>query len=190
MKLLVHLALWLMFLAGFAKADEPVLKIAALKFGTVNWLLDTIHTHNLDTAQGYRLEVLKLAGTPATKVAFQSGESDMLVTDWVWALRQRQNGPDLRFAPYSSSLGALIGDPDISNLCALRGRDVGVVGGKLDKSWVVFQALVRVQCDFELSEEVDALFGAPPLMARQLGQGAVDAVSTYWHWAAKQRRPH
>ena len=185
MRRLIHLAVGLLLLCAPAKADEPVLRIAALKFGTVNWLLDTIRTHGLDTAQDYRLDVLRLAGTPATKIAFQSGDADMLVTDWVWALRQRESGPDLRFAPYSSSLGALMGPAGMSDLCALRGRNVGVVGGKLDKSWLVFQALARLECGFELTEETEALFGAPPLMARQLEQGSVDAVSTYWHWAAK-----
>lgn len=184
-----RLALLLMTLAVFSApamgAETPVLRIAVLKFGTVSWLTDTITDNELDTAAGYGLDVVGLAGQTATAIAFQSGDTDMLVTDWVWALRQREGGADLRFAPYSVQLGALMGLGAVKDLCDLEGRPVGVVGGEFDKSWLVFQALARARCRVELAEATEALFGAPPLMNRQLEAGTVDAVSTYRHWAAK-----
>ncbi len=185
MQRLAMLLIALVFAAPQPTVAEPDLKVAALKFGTVNWLMDTIQEHDLDAAAGYELEAIGLASTPATKVAFQAGEADVLVTDWIWALRQREKGRDLRFAPYSVALGALVSLGAVTELCGLKGRPVGVVGGEFDKSWLVLQALVRTSCGYELAEETEALFGAPPLMSRQLQEGTVDAVSTYWHWAAK-----
>lgn len=166
---------------------EPTVRVAVLKFGTVNWLTETIVAGRLDEAAGYRLEVVPLAGKAATTIAFQSGEVDMIVTDWVWALGERGEARDLRFAPYSRSLGALMARPEagIGDICDLEGRSVGVVGGELDKSWLVFEALAKERCGIELSTATQAIFGAPPLMSRQLETGAVDAVSTYWHFASR-----
>jgi hypothetical protein len=39
-----------------AQGAEPVLRIAVLKFGTVNWELDVIKHHGLDKANGFTLE--------------------------------------------------------------------------------------------------------------------------------------
>lgn len=166
-------------------ADLPTLRIAVLKFGTVNWLTDTIVTNDLDEAAGYRLEVIELAGRAATSIAFHSREVDVIVADWVWALQQRGRGADLRFAPYSNALGALMSKPGVEGICDLKGRPVGVVGGERDKSWLVLQALVRQDCGFDLAEETTTLVGAAPLMGQQLLDGPVDAVSTYWKDAAK-----
>jgi NitT/TauT family transport system substrate-binding protein len=172
-------------IADRARADAPVVKIAVLKFGTVNWLMETIRTRGIDTEEGFTLEVLGLAGKPATDIAFQSGEVDLLVTDWIWALSQRTRGKALTFSPYLNASGALIGTPELDGLCALKGKRIGVVGGASDKSWLILQALVERDCGFNLVDETEALFGAPPLMSRQLTDGAVDAVSTYWHFTAK-----
>ncbi len=174
-----------MLAGGAAQAETPTLRIAVLKFGTVNWLMDTVLANGLDAKEGYRLDVVGLAGKPATVIAFQSGDADMMVNDWMWALARRGKGDDLRFSPYSVALGALMTRGDVGGPCELRGRRLGVVGGKVDKSWLVFQALARKRCGFELAAENEVLFGAPPLMARQLDSGGVDAVSTFWHWAAR-----
>lgn len=168
-----------------ASAAEPKLKIAVLKFGTVNWLMETVRSNGLDRDNGFELVTIPLAGKAATSIAFKSGEVDLIVSDWVWALRERANGVDTRFAPYSRALGALITRGDVADICALKGRPVGVVGGEQDKSWIVLQAFASSRCGFDLALETQALFGAPPLMSRQLEIGAVDAVSTFWPFAAR-----
>ena len=169
------------------RAEPPTLRLAVLKFGTVNWLTETILAEGLDEAAGYRLEVVPLAGKSATTIAFESASADLIVSDWVWALGRRAKGHDLGFAPYSGALGALMTRPDsgIDSLCDLAGRSVGVVGGALDKSWLVYEALAAKDCGFGLDGSTQALFGAPPLMSRELETGGVDAVSTYWHYAAR-----
>ncbi|MEM7505183.1 MAG: ABC transporter substrate-binding protein [Pseudomonadota bacterium] len=182
----IFLACALILATGLARAETPELRIAVLKFGTVNWLVDTIKANGLDRAEGFRLEVVPLAGRSATTIAFQAGDVDLIVSDWVWAMRHRGLGSDYRFFPYSRALGALIagaGGPE--TLCDLRGQSVGVVGGPVDKSWLILQALVARDCGFALAEETQALFGAPPLMSRQLTIGGVSAVSIYWHYAAR-----
>ncbi len=176
-------------LAPQAHAEGPSLKIAVLKFGTVNWLTDAIQTHGLDAAEGFSLETVELAGRDGSSIAFQSGSVDLIVADWLWALNRREAGEDVRFFPYSRALGALMAAPDagVASVCDLRGKPVGVVGGAQDKSWLIYQALAARDCGFDLAAETETLFGAPPLMSRQLQTGAAAAVSTYWHFAARLR---
>jgi NitT/TauT family transport system substrate-binding protein len=56
-----------------ARADTPTITIAALKFGTVNWELDTIRAHGLDAANGFALVVKGMAGGPASNIVSQTG---------------------------------------------------------------------------------------------------------------------
>ena len=171
-----------------AAQETPTIRVGVLAFGTVNWLMDVIDHHGLDAEAGYALETVGFAGRPATTVAFQAEDVDVIVADWIWALRQREQGRDVRYFPYSRALGRLMTRPEtgIETLCDLEGRTVGVVGGELDKSWLVYQALALRDCDeLHLPSATETLFGAPPLMSQQLEAGAVDAVSTYWHFAAR-----
>ena len=54
------------------------------------------------------LEILRLASKTATSVALQAGAADIIVSDWVWAMRQRAAGEDFVFVPYSTALGAVM----------------------------------------------------------------------------------
>ena len=91
-KLLICFAIALAMGAGAVKAAMPEVRIAVLKFGTVNWVMDTIKRQGYDTAAGYRLVVRGYAGKAATTIAFEAGEVDLLVSDWFWGLRQRGKG--------------------------------------------------------------------------------------------------
>ncbi len=103
-KLLICFAIALAMGAGAVKAAMPEVRIAVLKFGTVNWVMDTIKRQGYDTAAGYRLVVRGYAGKAATTIAFEAGEVDLLVSDWFWGLRQRGKGRDLRFSPIPTPL--------------------------------------------------------------------------------------
>ena len=106
-----------------AFADAQTLRAAVLKFGTVNWELNTIKHHALDGANGFELEVQGMAGGSAAKVAFQGGEADVIVSDWLWVARQRAAGKDYVFIPYSKAVGGvLVGkDSTAQSLADLKG---------------------------------------------------------------------
>src|SRR3712207_4214193 len=74
-----------------AGAAEPI-RIGVLKFGTVNWEIDTITHHGLDAANGIELEPVVLASNDATKIALQGGDVDIIVSDWLFVSRQRAEG--------------------------------------------------------------------------------------------------
>ncbi|MEO0913744.1 MAG: ABC transporter substrate-binding protein, partial [Pseudomonadota bacterium] len=122
-----------------AFAEGQTLRAAVLKFGTVNWELDTIKHHGLDEAAGFTLEVQGMAGGSAAKVAFQGGEADVIVSDWLWVARQRAAGKDYVFIPYSKAVGGVMvpQDSPAQGLEDLAGGKVGIAGGPLDKSWLI-----------------------------------------------------
>ena len=51
--------------ASLAVAGESV-RVGVLKFGTVNWEIDTVRHYELDKANGIEIEVVPLAGNEAT----------------------------------------------------------------------------------------------------------------------------
>lgn len=182
----IALTLLVIFTAGHgvARADSK-LRIGVLKFGTVSWVMDVIQHHELDETFGIDIDELELASNQATLVALQAGRVDCVVTDWLWVSRQRASGADWTFFPFSTALGALVaahGAP-IHRLADLRARRLGVAGSPIDKSWVILQALAQQQ-HIDLAHSAQLSFGAPPLLNQELLAGHLDAVLTYWNFAA------
>lgn len=163
------------------------LRVGTLKFGTLNWLLETIRAEGFDTREGLALESVDFAGGQATTVALQAGDIDLIVSDWLWALRRTQDGERMRFAPFSNALGALMvaADGPVKGLADLKGRKIGVAGGALDKSWLLLRAYYKAQAGTDLAEAAEPVFGAAPLVSEQLALGRVDAVLTFWPYAAR-----
>ena len=170
-------------------ADLPTLTVAALEGGTVNWELDTIRHYGLDTANGFTLKVLAVAGNPAAEVALQGGEAEAIVTDWFWVARARAEGKDFTFLPYSRAVGGLLVRPQagIMDLADLKGRKIGIAGGPLDKSWLILQAYARKELGIDLAKETEQVFGAPPLIMEAALSGEVDAALNFWHFGAKMQ---
>lgn len=170
----------------FAGAADR-LRLALLEYGTANWELDTIRRHGLDRAESLELDVKQYAGPQATLVALQSGDTDLAIEDWIWVARQRAEGRPFAFVPYSTAIGALVAPKGsgIATLADLDGKRLGIAGGPLDKSWLILRALAIEQGIGDLELAVKPVYGAPPLVGEQLKQGRVDAVLTYWHYAAR-----
>ena len=180
------LACVLLFAAPAAEADG-VIRIGVLKFGTVNWELDVIAHHGLDRAAGIRIAPVELAGTPAAQIALQAGQVDAIVSDWLWVSRQRASGADWTFAPFSSAVGAVMvpTDSPIRSLTDLKDRRLGIAGSPIDKSWLILRLAAQRNDGFDLEKASSQAFGAPPLLEEELKSGRLDAVLTYWQFAAR-----
>jgi NitT/TauT family transport system substrate-binding protein len=174
-------------LASAALAELPKLRAAVLEIGTVNWELDVIKHHGLDKANGFDLDVIGMAGNPATRIALQGGEAEIAVADWIWVARQNADGKDLVTIPYSRSVGALLAKSDsgIGSIEDLRGKKIGIAGGPLDKSWLILRAWSQQEYGFDLADETEQVFGAPPLIFKSALSGDVDAAINFWHFNAK-----
>lgn len=168
-------------------ADEPVVRVGVLKFGTVNWELKALKNAGFDHDNGFDLEVVPFAGGDATKIALHGGEVDVIVSDWLWVSRQRASNIPMTFVPYSSSVGALMvpADSEIKSLADVVGKTIGVTGGPLDKSWLLLQGLARKKHAIDLASENEIVFGAPPLLAEKTRDGELDGTLNYWHYCAR-----
>ncbi len=170
-----------------ALAELPVLTIASQAGGTVAWELETIRHHGLDEAQGFRLEIQEVAGKAAGQIAFQGGEVDVIVDDWIWVARQRAAGQDITFVPYSRAVGGVMVPADslAQNLQDLAGGKIGIAGGPNDKSWIILRAYMA-QHGFDLKAETEQVYGAPPLIFQTARAGELDGAINFWHFMARQ----
>ncbi len=165
----------------------PSVRLGILQFGSVAWQLDVVRRHDLERAEGVRIDVVSLASNQATLVALQAGAVDVIVSDLLWVARQRAAGADWGFLPYSSALGAVevpAASP-IRSFEQLADRRLGIAGTPLDKSWLLLRLLARRRLGRDLDETVDKVFGAPPLLSEELAAGRIDAALTYWQFAAR-----
>ena len=167
-------------------ADTPVLRAHVLKFGTVNWELDVIKHNGFDAANGFELDIHGVAGGSAAKVAFQGGEADVIVSDWLWVARQRAAGKDYVFIPYSKAVGGVMVPKDSSaqSLADLESGKIGIAGGPLDKSWLILQAYAARE-GLDLAGRTEQVFGAPPLIFKTALRGEFDGAINFWHFMAR-----
>jgi NitT/TauT family transport system substrate-binding protein len=179
---------WIVILAALlsnpAIAADTV-RVTAQKTGTFAWELDVIRAHQLDKQHGLTLEVTQLATPEAGKIALRGGAADIVVSDWLWASRERALGAKLVFYPYSSALGAVMASPtsSIRALADLRGKKLAVAGGPIDKSWLLVQAAMK-QDGIDLKAEANVAYGAPALLAEKTLLGEMDATLNYWNICA------
>lgn len=169
------------------EAARETVRVGVLQFGTVNWELDAMKRAGLDKKHGIDVEVVPFAGEDATSVALLGGSVDIIVSDWLFVSRQRAEGGDMVFVPYSTSVGAIMvpKDSDIRSLSDISGRTLGVAGGPLDKNWLLIQALGARDARIDLVADGEIVFGAPPLLAEKVRQGELDAALLFWNWAAR-----
>lgn len=169
-----------------ATRTNPAVKVAVLKYGTANWELQTMKRLGFDQSNGFELELLPMANVPGTQIALKSGDVDMIVSDWLWVSRQREQNDPLQMIPYSSSIGQLLVSKGsgIRNISQLKGRRIGVAGGPLSKGWVILQAYAQSQ-GIDLVKQSEPVFGAPPLLSHSLNKGDIDALVTFWHYGVR-----
>jgi len=163
------------------------LRVAALKFGSFGWLLETIKAEGFDKKAGLAIDVLDIATSQAGTIALLAREVDLIVSDWTWAMRQRSLGEAVKFAPYSSALGALMAPKasGFDGLDDLAGKRIGVAGSSIDKSWLLLRAYSRKTLGKDISETTTPVFGAAPLITEELRSGRIDAALNFWTYAAR-----
>tara|TARA_B110000116_G_C16764677_1_gene550195 strand:- start:743 stop:1717 length:975 start_codon:yes stop_codon:yes gene_type:complete len=163
------------------------IKVGVLKFGTANWELKTTLDNGIDAKHDFKLNVVGLADKKATAAAFLGGEVDVILTDYLWISMQRSAGADFTFVPHSKSVGGIIVNPasNIASLKDLAGKKIGIAGGPVDKSWVILQAYANSVHSLNVKDDVELVFGAPPLINEKLMSGELDAVLNFWHYNAR-----
>ncbi|GGB93228.1 ABC transporter substrate-binding protein [Marinobacterium zhoushanense] len=185
--LLRTLFLIALYLPALLHAESlPQVRVGMLQFGTGHWELAHIQEAGLDRAEGYELVLTPLANSSAGLLALTSGSVDWIIGDWVWAAKRTRDGEPLRFLPFSTQIGQLMVpvQSDIDSIGSLAGKRIGVAGGPQGKSWQLLNAAARQQ-GMDLEQSAQISFGSPPLLSRELEAGRLDALLTFWHFAAR-----
>ena len=170
----------------WGRPTVPAVRLGVLVFGTVRWLARVIRRHHLDRTHGFMLETEALADNAGGKVALLGRSVEVIVSDWLFVGIARAHDLRLNFSPLSSSTGALLlgHGSDVRTLRDLTGRRLGVAGGPYDKSWMIVRAAARQRDGIDLARAARVIYAAPPLLSAKLGQGELDAVLTFWNFAA------
>jgi NitT/TauT family transport system substrate-binding protein len=190
----MHIARRALLAGGFSAvavslraAPVPPVRVGVLRYGTVSWELDVMRYHALDAAAQIAVVPVELAAAQAAQVALQAGQVDIIVVDWLWVIRQRNAGADWTFIPFSDAVGALIAPAasPVHTVPDLVGRALGIAGSPLDKSWLIVRAYATQRYNIDLDATANKSFGPPPLLGEQMKAGRLDALLTYWPFAAK-----
>ena len=178
----------LVALAGPDKPQPelPELSVSVLQFGTAHWELDHIAHQQLDRKHGYRLALRVVANLSASHLAVTSGSADGAVADLLWAQSRYQAGSPYLYIPFSSRIGDIVvpENSGVHSLADLQGLRIGVAGGPDSKGWVLLQKVALLQ-GIDLADSTKIQFAAPPLLSQGLKRGQMDAIVTYWHFAAR-----
>jgi NitT/TauT family transport system substrate-binding protein len=170
-----------------ADAAGATLRVGVLQFGTVNWELDVMQAHQLAQKRGINLKVVPLASGDASTVALQGGAVDIIVSDWIWVTRQRAEGLNYSFAPYSNAVGSVMvkADSGIRSVADLKGKSIGISGGPSDKTWLLLRAYASKKFGIDLNSAAKPVYAAPPLLNELALSGQVDAALNVWHYDAR-----
>ena len=188
MKYFFHILLIITFIISFVsiiKANS--IKIAVLKFGSVNWEYNVIKHHKLDKKNNINIQKVEVTNKDASAVAFLSKSVDIFVTDWIWVSKQRNKGNLVSFYPYSNSAGGLMikKGEKINSFLDLKNKKIGVAGGSLDKSWLFLRAYAIKKYEKDPLTFFKTSFAAPPLINGLLRNNQLDAGFNYWNYTAR-----
>ena len=67
----------------------------------------------------------------------------------------------------------------------LTGRALGIAGSPLDKSWLILRAYAKQRYGIDLDAEDRQELRAAAIAGEQMKAGRLDALLTYWPFAAK-----
>ena len=188
MKYFFHILLVITFSINFVSIIKAnYIKIAVLKYGSVNWEYNVIKHHKLDKKNNVKIQKVEVTNKDASAVAFLSKSVDIFVTDWIWVSKQRNKGNLVSFLPYSNSAGSLMikKGEEINSFLDLKNKKIGVAGGSLDKSWLFLRAYAIKKYKKDPLTFFNTSFAAPPLINGLLRNNQLDAGYNYWNYTAR-----
>ena len=90
----IALLAWLatLFAVPSVASAAQHLRLALQKTGTGNWEIQVAQAFGLDKEADLELQINELASPEASKIALLGGNTDLIISDWLWvALRERKN---------------------------------------------------------------------------------------------------
>ncbi len=189
MKIIKNFLIIILFTLVFNQviAEEKVLNIGLLKYGSVNWEINIIKENNLDKKNNIIIKEKFFSTKNAAAIALQGKAVDMIVTDWIWVSRQKGEKRNYFFFPHSMSVGGIMvkHDSEIINIKDLENKKLGIAGSSIDKSWLLLRAYSNKKINQDPKSFLKPVYAAPPLLNEFVKRNEVDAVLNYWHYNAR-----
>ena len=191
MKIIRLLTILFIFMISFQSPkiseSKETIRIGTLQYGSVNWELDLIKKLEIDKKFNVDVKIVQLASKNAAAVALQGNSVDLIVTDWFWVSRQRTEKRMFSFIPHSMAAGGIMvnQNSELKKIDDLKGKKIGIAGGQIDKSWLIFRAYYLEKFGEDLVNVSEQVYGAPPLLNKKIEQGSFDAILTYWPYQAR-----
>ncbi len=162
-------------------------KVGVLAYGTVNWELSIMQLNKIAQKNGIELEVKKLASKNGVSIALQAGAVDVIVSDYIWVSRQRADGADFTFYPYSKAIGGIYVRPElnINNLMDLENNKLGISGGSVNKTWLITRAYTKFKYGKDLNKHIKPAFASPPILNKKVLDKSLAGAINFWHYNAK-----
>lgn len=167
-----------------AQADPLRVVLGLQQSGTAAWELAAMHDLGIDRRHNLDIQVRQLADNQAGQIALQTGTVDLILSDFVYVALQRAAGNIVTMVPHSLAVGGLMVDAStgISDVAALRGKEIASAGTPVDKSFIVLEAYYQRKTGRTLTEDATVRFGAPPLVNQLLLAGRAAAALNNWNW--------
>lgn len=175
-------------LMGFSPESHKV-TVAVQATGTVKWELAAMSALGIDEDNKLELTVNDVTDSAAGQDVLQTGNADIILTDFVWVSLQRHEGNKIAMVPHSLTVGGLMVDPaaGIAALGDLKGKTLAVSGSPTDKSFVILSADYNKLTGSNLSSDASITFGEPQLVDEMFAGGQAQAALNLSTWNAKAK---
>jgi NitT/TauT family transport system substrate-binding protein len=170
-----------------ADAAPAQIRAGTLQAGSFAWELDVIRHNGFDRALGIVIDATSYPSQQDMQAALQEGRADVVMLDWLWVAGKRADGGDWTCAPASTAAGGIVAPASspIKAVTDLPGTRLGVVGGALDKNWLILQAHAKRIHNIDLEQSVHRTYADAQTLADAVAAGSLDAVLTHWPFVAK-----
>lgn len=177
--------------AGFTSLavaqDALTIQVGQQATGTFSWITHAIDYYGLDEKYNLDIQEEVFASKPATQLAIQAGEVDVVVDDFIGAVTMRQAGVPVRAIwPFSKATGGVVvpADSEVQTVEDLQGHSIAA-SSLGDKSILILRAYMVSEYGYDPQDEGMVLQAAAPLMQGLLDEGEIDAAIPYWHFVAR-----
>jgi len=162
--------------AAAAQAQEAM-RVAEVVTGNERALLATMAAAGLDTSNGFKLVTRAYGSEEQARQALLKGDVDVIMTDWLWAARQRAGGADIACVAASIAPVAIMvpRTSQITAIADLVDRRIGIGHDAGNPTWAMIRAaaLSASRLNLDLTART---FGPLPGLASQLRAGTIDAL--------------
>ncbi|WP_216326799.1 ABC transporter substrate-binding protein [Deinococcus aestuarii] len=170
-----------------AQAGTRSINVGLQAGGTLSWVTSAIGYFGIDRELGLRVNARTYASKDATRVALRSGDTQVVVDDFLEVTLLRGRGfPVTAVYPFSLLTGGVIvpAASDLRTVADLRGKTIGATS-LTDKTLLLLRAFARAKAGFDPMTASQVASVPSPTMEQFMTRGEIQAGLPFWHHGAR-----